>query len=284
MTDYILIAPVKNEQATIEEMIRSITCQAKIPALFVIIDGGSTDETQKIVEEFSKRFSWIVLSQQHTFSNIGGHINFSLAIHEAYLFAIQYCQKNKIVFDYIGKLDGDAIVSENFFANLILKFETDIKLGAASGFSYTGGKQDMFPKDELPDKRLYRKDALEQIGGFPDSKYSPDTVILAKMRMAGWRIQAFNDSVITNLRPDGGLSRGDWNSGVMFGKARYYLDYSVPLVLLGCAYNLAGGNVRKTLGLIQGYFGSWIAKDTKIDDISIRNYFHYTRLKEVMHL
>jgi glycosyltransferase involved in cell wall biosynthesis len=284
MTDYILITPVKNEQDTIEEMIKSILYQTRKPALFVIIDGGSKDQTLNVVKEYSNMFSWIVLSRQNTFSDIGGHINFSLAMREAYHFALEHCHLNKIIFDYVGKLDGDAIISENFFANLILKFEADIKLGAASGVSYTDGKRDLFPKDELPDKRLYRKDALEQIGGFPDSKYSPDTVILAKMRMAGWRIQAFNDSVITNLRPDGGLSRGDWNSGVMFGKARYYLDYSVPLLLLGCAYNLAGGNVRKTLGLIQGYFGSWIAKDTKIDDISIRNYFRYTRIKEVMHL
>ena len=136
---------------------------------------------------------------QRTFSDIGGHINFSLAMQEAYIFALEYCLVNKIEFDYIGKLDGDNIISENFFENLIIRFEADDKLGAASGISYTDGKRDNFPEDELPDKRLYRKDALEQIGGFPDSKYSPDTVILAKMRMAGWKIKAFSNSIITNL-------------------------------------------------------------------------------------
>jgi len=282
MAEFVLIAPVKNEQETIDEMLKSIISQKKKPLLFVIIDGISTDETQNIVEKYSKRFPWIVLIKQRTFSDVGGHINFSLAMQEAYLFALEYCRANKIEFGYVGKLDGDNIVSENFFANLIARFEADEKLGAASGISYTNGKQDMFPKDELPDKRLYRKDALEQIGGFPDSKYSPDTVILAKMRMAGWKIKAFSDSVITNLRPDGGITQGDWNTGVMFGKARYYLGYSVPLLLLGCAYNLAGGSVRKTLGLMLGYFGSWIARDTRIEDINIRNYFHYTRLKEVV--
>ncbi len=93
------------------------------------------------------------------------------------------------------------------------QIEADKKLGAASGVSCTNGKQDKFPEGELPDKRSYQKDALEQVGEFPDSKYSPDTVILAKMRIAGWRINAFDDSVITNLRPDGGMSRGEWNSG-----------------------------------------------------------------------
>jgi glycosyltransferase involved in cell wall biosynthesis len=284
MTEYILITPVKNEENTIEEMIKSIISQTKKPALFIIIDGGSTDETRNIAEEYLKDFSWIVLTHQRTFSDIGGHINFSLAMHEAYILADKHCQMNKIEYDFVGKIDGDAIVSENFFENLISKFKDDKTLGAASGISFTEGKRDMFPKDELPDKRLYRKDALEQIGGFPDSKYSPDTVILAKMRMAGWGVQAFDSSVITNLRSDGGMSRGDWNTGVIFGKARYYLGYSVPLLLLGCGYNLAGGRIRKTLGLIQGYFGSWIAKDPKIADIKVRNYFHYTRIKEVMHL
>jgi poly-beta-1,6-N-acetyl-D-glucosamine synthase len=284
MSEYILITPVKNEHETIEKMVISVTCQTKKPVLFVIIDGGSKDQTQNIVEEYSQRFPWIVLAHQHTFSDIGGHINFSLAMKEAYLFVMEYCQTRRFEYDYVGKLDGDNIVSENFFENLILKFEADDKLGGASGICYTNGKLDLFQKDELPDKRLYRKDALEQIGGFPDSKYSPDTVILAKMRMAGWKIKAFNDSVITNLRPDGGITQGDWNAGVMFGKARYYLGYSVSLLLLGCAYNLAGGSVLKSMGLIQGYFGSWIVNDTKIADTNIRNYFHYTRLKEVIHL
>ena len=157
MTDYILLTPVKNEQETIEEMIKSIICQTKKPALFVIIDGASTDQTRNIVEEYSKKFSWIVLAYQHTFSDIGGHINFSVAMRDAYRFALRYCQAKKIKYNYVGKLDGDNIVSENFFANLIRKFEADDKLGAASGFSYTDGKQDRFPKDEMPDKRLYGK-------------------------------------------------------------------------------------------------------------------------------
>jgi len=284
MTEFVLITPVKNEQETIEEMIKSIICQTKKPALFVVIDGISKDETQNIVENYSKRFPWIVLSHQRTFSDIGGHINFSLAMQEAYLFVLEYCRMNQIEFDYVGKLDGDNIISENFFSALIHKFEADDKLGAASGVSITDGKRDMFPKDELPDKRLYRKSALEQIGGFPDSKYSPDTVILAKMRMAGWIIQSFNDISITNLRPDGGMTRGDWNTGVMFGKSRYYLGYSVPLLILGCGYILAGGRLFKALGLIRGYFGSWIAGDIKIADIKIRHYFHSTRLKEVINL
>ena len=284
MAEFVLIAPVKNEQETIEEMLKSIISQKKKPVLFVIIDGGSTDETQNNVEKYSKRFPWIVLIRQHTFSDIGGHINFSLAMQEAYLFALEYCRMNKIEFDYVGKIDGDNIISDNFFANLIPRFEADDKLGAASGVSITDRKRDMFPKDELPDKRLYRKSALEQIGGFPNSKYSPDTVILAKMRMAGWIIHSFNDISVTNLRPDGGMTRGDWNTGVMFGKSRYYLGYSVPLLVLGCGYILAGGRLFKALGLIQGYFGSWIARDIKIADSNIRHYFHSTRLKEVIHL
>jgi glycosyltransferase involved in cell wall biosynthesis len=284
MDEYILITPVKNEQETLGKMIDSIIFQTKKPVLFVIIDGKSSDETQNVVKKYSDKLPWVVLIHQNFFSDIGGHINFSLAMREAYFFALEYCRMNKIEFNYIGKLDGDNIISENFFANLILKFKADPRLGAVSGISCTNGKQDMFPKDELPDKRLYRKVALDQIGGFPDSKYSPDTVILAKMRMTEWKIQSFTGSIVTNLRPDGGMSRGDWNTGVTFGKARYYLGYSVPLLLIGCAYNLAGGSVRKTFGLLKGYFGSWIAGDTKIEDVAIRDYFHYKRLKEVIHL
>ena len=75
------------------------------------------------------------IGHQHMFSDIGGHINFSLAMQEAYRFAREYCQGEYLEFGYVGKLDGDNIISENFFANLIARFEADKKLGAASGVS-----------------------------------------------------------------------------------------------------------------------------------------------------
>ncbi len=65
-----------------------------------------TDKTPNIVEEYASRYPWIILAHQHTFSDIGGHINFSLAMQEAYRFAREYCQANNIEFGYVGKLDG----------------------------------------------------------------------------------------------------------------------------------------------------------------------------------
>jgi len=177
--------------------------------VWVIVDGGSTDTSLNIIEELSKEFHWIYLKKQEKFSNKKGHINFAVGVKEGYEYARSICADKNIKYDYIGKMDADVLIPKNFFESLIYEFEKDLQLGVASGISYTlkpntqikiygegnekNVNRDDFLPDELPDKRLYRKEYLEDVGGFPESKFSPDTVLLAKFRIKGWNLQSFED-------------------------------------------------------------------------------------------
>ena len=266
MPDYILITPVLNEQDNIVNCIASVILQTHLPIKWVIIDGGSTDNTLQIISSFN--ISWLKVITQTDTSMPRGHEKFSHQMQEAY----EYC-KNTFA-DYIGKMDADCSISRDFFEMTIKGCEQDRTLGAVSGKMYTNGIPENYPDDEIPDIRLYRKKALEDIGGFPITKYSPDTVILAKLRLNGWRIQTFPKVTINNTR------KRDSNS-VTFGKARWHLGYSLPLFLLGTAYATRNNGMKYGVGLCRGYLGDMFRGSEQTKDVQIYDYFHNKRLNEI---
>jgi glycosyltransferase involved in cell wall biosynthesis len=282
--NYIMITPVKNEQKFIREMIISVLDQKEKPKLWVIIDGGSIDDTREIVKEVTNSFYWIKQIHQRKFNSIG-HRNVSLAVNEAYEYAVNYCKEHKIEYDYIWTIDADQTFDQSLCAGIITECEHDSRIGAASGQVYDNinGREvpDIYPEGELPNKRVYRREAIEEIGGFPVTNYSYDTVILAKLRIKGWKIIQFPEYIIRNLRADSGIERNAWKSSVKFGKARYYLGYSFLLMLLGCGYMAIHKNIGKSAGVFWGYLSSWMLGDEIINDKEVWNHFHYERIKEI---
>ena len=269
MPDYLLITPVLNEQENIGKCISSVISQTKLPVQWVIIDGGSTDKTTEIITSFG--YPWITVVSQSSTALKRGHQKFAMQMKEAYEYG------KEISVEYIGKLDADCTIPPIFFETLINECEKDQALGAASGQILNDDIPEIYPEDEMPDIRLYRKPALEQIGGFPLAKYSPDTIILAKLRMNGWKVKVFPQVKISNMRKN----QNNWKQAVTFGEARYYLGYSLLLFLLGCGYATRNNGIGFGIGLLYGYFRSVISRVNRIEDKLIYEYFHKTRLREV---
>lgn len=297
--NYILITPVKNEEFYIHDLIENILSQTKLPVLWVIIDGGSNDLTVSTIKKYSLQYSWILLKEQTQFSNNRGHLNFALGVREAYEFLQSYCYMKNISYEFIGKIDADNLLSPDFFEFLIKQFQSDPKLGVACGKSYTINNncrsiadcinsnqltEDNYPEDELPDKRLYRRSSLEEIGGFPVSKYSPDTVTLAKIRIRNWKIKTFDGTKVINIRADTGIEKNSWKSSRQLGEARYYLDYHPMLFLLSIIYLTFKKRQYNPIAVTIGYFSGVIAKKPKIEDNEIREYFRKKRIHEIVNL
>ena len=280
---YIILTPVKNEAKTIKNVIASVVCQSVQPVLWVIIDGNSTDRTREILTELTEHIPWIRRIHQRKFSDRGSHANVALAMQEAYEYATKYCEHNNITFDYVWTIDGDQMMSMNTCGGIVEKMQQDTAIGAASGKVFNpDGSIDTYPPGELSNKRVYKRVSLEAIGGFPYSDYSFDTVILAKLRMRGYKIVAFPEFTISNLRSDSGIERNAWKSAVQFGKARYYLGYSLPLMVMGCGYMAMKLQIVKALGVAVGYLPDYIFGKDHIPDVEIWKHFRYDRLKEVL--
>jgi len=295
---YVLITPVKNEADNLYIFANSVISQTIPPKVWVFVDGKSTDNTTDIIHNLINNYSWVYLKKQENFSDQGGHINFSLAMIEGYEFVKKLCDKKKISFNYVGKLDADVIVPPDFFEVLMNEFNKDKKLGVVSGVPYNVMKEKMGHgtefderyykrdnrlKDELPDKRLYRKKFLDGIGGFPKSKFSPDTVLLAKCRIKGWKEKMVEKTAVYNLREDTGIEKRSWQAAILMGQSRYYLNYNPILFLLSTAYLLPKKPVS-AIGSMFGYVIGFIKKKEQIPDKEIKEYFWNKRLFEVIKL
>ena len=54
-----LITTVLNEENSIEKFLKSVIQQTKKPNEFIIVDGGSTDNTYEIIKKYAKKYNWI---------------------------------------------------------------------------------------------------------------------------------------------------------------------------------------------------------------------------------
>jgi poly-beta-1,6-N-acetyl-D-glucosamine synthase len=275
--NYVLMMPVLNEKEHIQQTINSILNQIIKPLTFIIIDGGSTDGTWELLMEYHEKYKWVVPITQTNYQGEPGHKKISCAMVEAYEY-LDF-EKYKSI-KYIGHIDADFQLNSDVFAKLIVEMETDEKVGAVGGTLYTDSKPEVYPEDELPNMRLYRKEALDQIGGYQYSRYSWDSVILAKLRMAGWKIKQCPEAKVINLRIGENSSKNKWTTAVSYGKARYYLGYSLPLFLAGTAYSTKNNGLVFGAGLMAGYFGALGTSRTK--DEQVLNYYQNERLGELL--
>lgn len=295
---YILITPVKNEVENLPIIAECIVRQTVLPKLWVIVDGNSEDGTLNMVKNLSNKFDWIYYIKQNNYVK-QGHLSFAWAVKEGYEYANELCLKNNIKYNYFGKVDADVILSPNYFEELIKKFESNPRLGIASGLGYTlklDNKESLYENidkketkrnfhitNELPDKRLYRKKCLNDVKGFPISN-APDTVILVKARLKGWETKLFEDINFYDIREGSSAQRGLWKGAKMEGYVKYYLNYHPLLVIISILHKLSKKPYYPAAGIFYGYISSVLKRMKKIDDTEIKEYFRKKKIKELLNL
>jgi glycosyltransferase involved in cell wall biosynthesis len=60
-----VICTVKNEEKTIEKLINSLINQRLRPMEIIIVDGGSTDNTWKLISKISKKYKGLIKPYLH---------------------------------------------------------------------------------------------------------------------------------------------------------------------------------------------------------------------------
>jgi poly-beta-1,6-N-acetyl-D-glucosamine synthase len=224
---YVIVSPVKDEEAYLDRMINSVLRQTALPARWVIVDDGSCDDTPQILKKYSEQHDWIrpvrlERSEQR-----------QLGITEIRAFAIGFSFLNDIEFDYIVKLDCDVELPFDYFARLLSRFQ-DPTLGIASGI-YVEPNGDAWVPVSMPEyhaagaSKVVRSDCFREIGGFISDR-GWDTIDEIRAHMAGWNTCHFPDIVFRHLRNEGSAA-GPLETNRMHGHI-YYLTGGNTLFLL----------------------------------------------------
>lgn len=280
---YIIITPVKNEEKYIKFTLDSVIAQTILPAKWIIVDDGSSDSTVSIVENYTNKYSWIILLKLNTTNEerMGGS-KVVRAFNKGYELILDHD------FQMIVKLDGDLILPNDYFRKIIEVFNSDNKIGLAGGLIINKigekyiqeGKTDYHIRGAF---KAYRIECFEDIGGFKPI-WNWDGIDEMEAMYKGWKSKSIDLKVI-HLRPT--TSAYDLRQHAFkSGYEAYKIRMSFILMLLRTIYN----SFKKPFFIgsyhfIRGYISARVLKADFVIDRGLGkfiNRFHFQRLLKLL--
>jgi glycosyltransferase involved in cell wall biosynthesis len=279
--DYVVVTPVRNEEEFIHLTLESMVNQTVLPAQWVIVNDGSTDNTAQIVEPYARKCPWIKLvdlENQGTRER-GGRV--------VRVFREGFSHVDFDHYDVIVKLDGDLSFGPGFFETLLQRFAENPNLGMAGGVCYVPHRDDWrlekAPSDHVrgPTK-VYRMECFEEIGGLvPVDGW--DNIDEWRAQMKGWETRGFEDLKVLHHRPTG-AAEGTLKGRVKQGENSYFLGYSFPLIVARSIYRAIIDPPRILCGLaiLWGYTKSWITRKPQFGDEKLQAYLHKRKWAQLL--
>lgn len=219
--DFYIIIPAYNEEDYLEGTLQSLVNQTYPIKKVIVVNDNSTDNTQNIIDSFSKKHSFI---EGVTTKSKAIHIPGSKVINAFY-------KGYKTIdesYDIICKLDADLVFPSNYFETIINIFKKHPTCGMAGGFCYIE-RNDSWILENLTNKdhirgalKAYRKDCFKQIGGLKNTM-GWDTVDELLAQYQGWKIITDENLHVKHLKPTGinYSKEAKYKQGEAFYKMRY---------------------------------------------------------------
>ncbi|WP_120500430.1 glycosyltransferase family 2 protein [Roseovarius sp. EL26] len=278
---YLLISPCRNEQDYMRQTLDTVIAQSETPALWVIVDDGSTDDTPEILADYAARHDWIKIVQKPN----RGHRAVGPGVVEAFYFGLNSVDMD--AFDYLCKLDLDLALPPKYFATLMDRMETEPRLGSCSGKPYFTNDAGRMISEKCGDDmsvgmtKFYRRECFQQIGGFVQ-EVMWDAIDCHKSRQLGWTVLSWDAPEIRfeHLRPMGSSQKGVLTGRMRHGYGQYYMG-SDPLYFTATAiFRMAHPPyVIGGLATFWGYWRSFISRPKKQSDQELAAFIRrYQRL------
>ncbi len=270
---YCLITPCRDEAKYARVTLDAILKQTVLPALWIIVDDGSKDETPQILAEYAVKapFIRIVRRADRGDRKLGG------GVIEAFYHG--YNTVNPDDFDYVCKLDLDLDLPPRYFEILIGRMEADPRIGTCSGKPYFRAG-DRLVSEMCGDEnsvgmiKFYRTECFKQIGGFV-RMLMWDGIDCHRCRMLGWVAVSWDDPEIrfTHLRPMGTSHKNWWTGRVRHGVGQYYMGTGLSYMLASAIFRLTHPPiVVGSAAMMWGYLKSWATRAPRYGDANFRRF------------
>lgn len=246
--DVTLVVPVLNEAGSLASLLSSIAGQTRRPAEVIFVDGGSTDDTMKMLRTWCESCDLParVLEIEHSSPGQGRNTGIEAARTE-----------------WVALTDAGIELDSHWLQRLVRAVEADPDVdlvyghyepavptwfAACAALAYVGppATTDRGPvRARSIASCLLRRSLWRDVGGFPDLRAAEDQLFMRRVEARGARVAMAPEAVVRwDLQPDlrrtfrrfrtysevnahAGLQR-DWQYGV----ARMYLA-AAPFVALG---------------------------------------------------
>ncbi len=276
--NYVVISPVKNEAEYIGLTIESMIHQNIKPSVWIIVNDGSTDETEKIVLKYTKDNPWIKLI------NRPGDVvrRRGRGVVDTFYVGFEIIDQN---FDFVVKLDGDVSFEPDYFESLIKEFLSDPSLGIAGGGLYEKPDGKTWILNTTEDHvrgatKVYRRECFEAIGGLKPSM-GWDGIDEWTALSKGWKVRSILNLKFMHYRYTGAAT-GYLKSFYEQGYGAYRMGYHL-------FYIIARGVRRMTdrpyiiggLALIWAYLVAWVRQEEFLADAEVVQFIRKTQLQKL---
>ena len=267
---YVVISPCRNEMAYMRRTLDSVIAQTVPPALWVVVDDGSTDGSRELLAEYAEKHDWIRVVVKPD----RGHRAVGPGVIDAFYFGLETVSEE---FPYLCKLDLDLDLPHRYFEALLERMEADRRIGTCSGKPYIRRGGELVSErrgDEMSVgmTKFYRRECFEAIGGFV-KEVMWDAIDCHKARQLGWRAVSWDEPELRfeHLRPMGSSQTSIYTGRRRHGFGQYFMG-SDPLYFAATAVfrGLEPPYILGGLSMIQGYMGAWLRGDKQLDDPELR--------------
>lgn len=270
---YLLVTPCRDEAKYARRTLDSVVNQTVQPALWIIVDDGSKDETPAILQEYAAKYPWIkvVTRGDRGDRKLGG------GVIDA--FYAGYDTINPNDFDYVTKLDLDLDLPHAYFEELMKRMEANPRIACASGkpyFTRDGKKVSEKCGDEtcVGMVKFYRRSAFQQIGGFV-RELMWDGIDCHRCRTLGWIAVSWDDPALNfeHLRPMGTSHKNWWVGRQRHGFGQYFMGTGLSYMLASCAFRMFHPPVfMGSAAMLWGYVKSMAKRNPRYGDAEFRRF------------
>jgi poly-beta-1,6-N-acetyl-D-glucosamine synthase len=269
---YVLMTAAKDEADFVGLALESVARQTIKPIRHVVVDDGSKDGTERIIQQWEQKEPFIRLKAREKSSvrTFGSKV---AALEGA------YNDIKDLQFDYIGCLDADITLPPDYYERIIGRMRANPKLGVASGFCLQKAGSDwikiMTNVRHVPGAmQFFTRQCYDAIGGYQKVTVAGvDSLAEIKARMKGWETRSFEDIFAYHHKPIGSATGGKLKTSYRRGMTDYLLGKHPLYVLAKGVRRLAAPPyLSGAAAHLYGYFSLLLAKKPMDVTAEVRTY------------
>lgn len=252
---YVLISPCRDEAAFMRRTLDAVARQTVLPALWVIVDDGSTDGTPEILRDYAARLPWLRIVTRAD----RGRRAVGPGVIEAFYAGLETVDLDD--FEYLCKLDLDLDFHPRYFQLLIERMVAEPRLGTFSGKPWVQIDGQLMPEpcgDEMSVgmSKFYRTACFRQIGGFV-REVMWDGIDCHRARLLGWLAgssDAEPELHLHHLRPMGSSQTGIHTGRRRHGSGQWFMGTGLLYMAASSVFRMRHPPyVSGGLSMLRGY-------------------------------
>ena len=266
--NYLVVTPCRDEGAYLPTTIATMAAQSVRPALWVIVDDGSSDDTPRVLETAAREHDFIRVIRRED----RGERRVGPGVIDAFYAGLDTVDIAD--FAYVCKMDADLELPPRYFERLMEEMEQEPRLGAVSGKMFLRDERGNLHHERRGDDhaagptKFYRIACFEQIGGFV-RMVGWDGIDGHMCRLKGWIARSITDDElkVVPLRQMGSSHKGLLHGRLRGGQGKWRIGSSPWYLLATAVYRLADPPlIVGSIAMTAGYFGAMLRGTERMKD------------------